>query len=208
MKAKEFSVIVKSAKCELKGTFTSPFVICNLLNKAAKGDFSKVANCSELDRENLAKVAKVVKGMHGQRYAFDMCLFEKDYKGRFVSLSPFKGEKESLTVDYIDTKEGISVCVLTDGKGREIITDKAGMLVTCTPISLTVSGVFAAFAKVARVELSANEKAAKDAEKAETKAAKEFEKAKKGIISDYNNGLYGESELAARLQELREKYGK
>lgn len=207
MKAKEFSTIVKSAKSELKGTFSSPFVICNLLNKAAKGDFSKVANCSELTRESLAKVAKVVKSMHSGRYAFDMCLFEKDYKGRFVSLSPFKGEKGSLTVDYMDIS-GISVCVLTDNKGREIITNKAGMLVTCTPISLTVSGVFAAFAKVAKVELSTNEKAAKAAVQAETKAAREYEKAKKGIIKDYNNGLFGESELAARLQELREKYGK
>lgn len=208
MKSKEFSTIVKSARSELKGTFTSPFVICNLLNKAAKGDFSKVANCSELTRENLAKVARVIKSMHSGRYAFDMCMFEKDYKGRFVSLSPFKGEKESLCVDYMDTKDGVSVRVLTDCKGREIIENKAGMLVTCTPISLTVSGVFAAFAKAAKVELSTSEKAAKDAEKAETKAAKEFAKAKKGIIIDYNNGLFGESELAARLQALREKCGK
>ena len=42
LSAKEFTNVVKGAKVEINGTFKNPFVVVNLLNKAAKGDFSKI----------------------------------------------------------------------------------------------------------------------------------------------------------------------
>jgi hypothetical protein len=202
--AKEFNGIVKGAKVEIKGTFNNPFVVVNLLNKAVKGDFSKINNC-DIKPENLKKVANVCKGMHKNRYAFDVCLFEKDSFGRFCTLSPFKGEKGDLFADYYDINN-LSVLIYTDNKGREIVENEKGDLYTCVPISLTINGIFSAFAKVAKVDIIANEKSAKGAEKAAKDSAKEYEKAKKGVISDYNAGRITEIDLATKLSELKEKY--
>lgn len=204
MKTKEFNAIVKNAKEEINGTFKNPFVIINLLNKAAKGDFSKVNNCG-INPENLKKVAKVCKGMHANRYAFDVCLFEKDSFGRFCTLSPFKSEKNVLSHDYIDINN-ISILVTTDNKGREVVENEKGDLYMCVPVSLTVNGMFNAFAKVAKVDIIETEKAAKGAEKAAKDSAKAYEKAKKGIISDYNKGMITEIDLADKLRALRENY--
>ena len=202
--AKEFTQVVKSAKGEVNGTFKSPFVIINLLNKAAKGDFTKVANCEGLSHENLAKVAKVVKALHGGRYAFDTIVFEKDYKGRFCTVSPFKGE---VCRDYLDIN-GISALVATDSKGREVITCEDGKMQVFAPIALTVPAFFNAFAKVAKVDIIATEKAEKAEKAAAEKAEKEYHRTRKGILSDYNAGKFGEVELAEKLTSLREKYGK
>ena len=199
MKTKEFNAIVKSANQELNGTFKSPFVICNLLNKAAKGDFAKVANCEGLTKENLAKVAKVVKSMHTNRYAFDICILPKcnGKLGTFIIVPEKQNEKSSILCGEIVTF-----------KGKELTINECGFVGIFRPISLTISGVFNAFAKVAKVTLLENEKAAKDIEKAAKKAAKDFENAKKCIIKDYNAGKFGESELAEKLANLRTKYGK
>lgn len=199
MKTKEFNALVKSANQELNGTFKSPFVICNLLNKAAKGDFSKVANCEGLSRDNLAKVAKVIKGMHTNRYAFDTCILPKvcGKLGSFKIVGEKQSEKAALMSGEIVTYNGKILS----------INDNGYVGIFC-PISLSITGVFNAFAKVAKVEISATEKAAKESEKAAKKAAKEFEKEKKGIIKDYNNGMFGEDVLAEKLANLRTKYGK
>ena len=199
MKTNEFSAIVKSAKVELNGTFKSPFVICNLLNKAAKGDFSKVANCEGLSRENLAKVAKVVKTLHNNRYAFDVCILPKvcGKLGTFKVVGEKQNEKSALM-------SGETVVF----HGKVLSLNDEGYVGIFSPISLTIYGVFNAFAKVAKVEISATEKAAKDSEKAAKKAAKDFENAKKCIIKDYNAGLFGEDILAEKLANLRTKYGK
>ena len=204
--AKEFNGIVKGAKVEIKGTFNNPFVVVNLLNKAAKGDMSKISGCN-IAPENLKKVAKVCKGMHLNRYSFDVCLFEKDSFGRFCTLSPFKGEKGDLSHDYVDINN-ISILVATDSKGREIVENEKGDLYTCTPIMLTINGIFNAFAKVAKVDIIETEKAAKVAEKAAKDSTKEYEKAKKGVIKDYNDGKISEVDLATKLGELKEKYAK
>lgn len=204
--AKEFNGIVKGAKVEIKGTFNNPFVVINLLNKAAKGDFSKINNC-DIKPENLKKVANVCKGMHTNRYAFDVCLFEKDSFGRFCTLSPFKGVTSDLICDYYDINN-LSVFISTDNKGREIVENEKGVLYVCVPVTLTINGVFNAFAKVAKVDIIASEKAAKESEKAEKDSAKAYEKAKKGIISDYNNGMITEIDLADKLRALRENYAK
>lgn len=202
--AKEFTNIVKGAKVEINGTFKNPFVVVNLLNKAAKGDFSKINNC-EISPENLKKVAKVCKGMHTNRYAFDVCLFEKDSFGRFCTLSPFKGAKGDLCADYYDINN-LSVLVYTDNKGREMVENEKGDLYTCVPVPLTVTGIFNAFAKVAKVDIIAAEKAAKDSEKAAKDSEKAYNRAKKGVIKDYNDGKINEVDLATKLGELREKY--
>lgn len=205
--AKEFTNVVKGAKVEINGTFRNPFIVINLLNKAAKGDFSKIANVEGVTLENVAKVAKVCKGMHENRYAFDVCLFEKDSFGRFCTLSPFKGEKGDLFADYYDINN-LSVLVYTDNKGREIVENEKGDLYTCVPVSLTINGIFNAFAKVAKVDIIATEKAEKATKKAAKDSAKEFEKAKKGVISDYNAGRITEIDLADKLSALKEKYAK
>ena len=199
MKTNEFSAIVKSAKVELNGTFKSPFIICNLLNKAAKGDFSKVANCEGLTRENLAKVAKEVKKLHDCRYAFDVCILPKvcGKLGTFKVISEKQNEKSALMVGEIVSYNGKVLSLNDDGH--------VGIF---SPVSLTINGVFNAFAKVAKVQISENEKAAKESEKAAKKAAKEYENAKKCIIKDYNNGMFGEDVLAEKLANLRTKYGK
>jgi hypothetical protein len=191
LSTKEFNEVVKGAKVEINGTFKNPFVVINLLNKAVKGDFAKVANC-EINPENLKKVAKVCKGMHANRYAFDVCLFEKDSFGRFCAMSPFKGAKGDLFADYYDINN-MSVLVYTDNKGREIVENEKGDLYTCAPISLTINGVFNAFAKVAKVDIIEKDKAAKEFQKAAKKAERiratklrELDRAKdKGIITEF-----------------------
>lgn len=205
LSAKQFTSIVKGAKVEINGTFKNPFIVVNLLNKAAKGDFTKVANVECLSRENVAKVAKVCKGMHQNRYAFDVCLFEKDSFGRFCTLSPFKGKKNDLATDYYDINN-LSILIYTDNKGREIVENANGDLVTCVPVTLTINGIFNAFAKVAKVDVIAAEKAAKESEKAAKDSVKEYEKAKKGVISDYNAGRITEIDLADKLTALKQKY--
>lgn len=199
MNTKEFSAIVKSANVELNGTFKSPFVICNLLNKAAKGDFSKVANCENLTKDNLSKVAKVVKTLHKNRYAFDVCVLPKvcGKLGNFVAVPEKQCELYSIVSGEIVTYNGKTLCINEE--------NKVGVF---RSIPLTITGVFNAFAKVAKVEISATEKAAKESEKAAKKAAKEYENAKKCIIRDYNNGMFGENILAEKLADLRTKYGK
>jgi hypothetical protein len=122
-------------------------------------------------------------------------------------LSPFKGAKGDLFADYYDINN-LSVLVYTDNKGREIVENEKGDLYTCIPVSLTVNGIFSAFAKVAKVDIIAGEKAAKVAEKAAKDSAKEYEKAKKGVIKDYNDGKISEIDLATKLGELKEKYAK
>lgn len=183
MNTKEFSTISKGAKRELKGTFTSPFVICNLLNKAAKGDFNKVANCDVLTRENLAKVAKVVKSLHNNRYAFDICVFPKNAKGEICTISTSK-RCPKFGYDLINIDE----------KGYSYLV----------PVTLSVIGVFSAFAKVAKVEIRTNEKAESEAKKAAKAAKKQAEtlaKAKAALISIFGESMYQLSDV-----EILDKY--
>ena len=196
--AKEFTNVVKGAKVEVKGVFSNPFVVCNLLEKASKGDFEKIANVSNISRENLAKVAKVLKGMHGNRYAFSFDfllsnseLFRKDKKGLLCSVSISK----TLPLWKYDLLDVIPCTDKTPAK-----------FIYLRPVTCSINAIFSAFAKVAKVDINLSEKAAKVAKKAAKDSAKEYEKAKKGVIKDYNDGKISESDLAAKLSELREKY--
>lgn len=185
--AKEFTNVVKGAKVELNGIFKSPFIVVNLLNKAAKGDFSKVEGAN-VSKENIAKVAKVLKSMHSERYAFNLDLLTKDNKGRFATVATSK------------------VMPIWDYQLIDVLPNKGYKYYK--PIQCTINSIFNAFAKVAKVDIIETEKAAKESEKAAKKAAKEFENAKKCIIKDYNSGMFGESILAEKLANLRTKYGK
>lgn len=198
LSAKDFANVVKGAKVEVKGVFNNPFVVCNLLEKAAKGDFEKIANVSNISRENLAKVAKVLKGMHGQRYAFSFDfllsnsdLFRKDNNNILCSVSTSKN-LPSWSFQLLD----IIPC-----------TDKVpAKFVYLRPVVCSINAIFAAFAKVAKVDIKNSEKAAKDSEKAAKDKEKEYNRAKKGVIKDYNDGKISEIDLATKLSELKEKY--
>ncbi len=202
--SKEFSSVTTSAKKELKGVFKNPFVVCNLLNKAAKGDFEKVAGVDGVTRDNLAKVAKVLKSAHGGRYAFefnyllsDSDLYRKDSKGRLCAVATCK----SVPVYGYDLVNIIPA------------TEKAcAKFIYLRPISCSISAIFSAFAKVAKVEIKTTEKENEKAEKAAKKAEKENEKAykiaQKGLISDFNAGKITEVQFAEKLTEIKAKFGK
>lgn len=205
MKTKEFSAIVKGAKVELNGTFKNPFVVVNLLNKAAKGDFTKVSNCSGLTRENLAKVAKACKGMHDNRYAFDVCLFTKDYKGRFCTIGKVS-KNDTISYDYIDVIVGgeeMTTKVGINAKGNEVIGENV-----LSPIPCTINGFFNAFAKVAKVEIRANEIAANNAAKEAEKANKMYNNMVRDINKAYTKGVLSEVEYNDKLQALKALYNK
>lgn len=152
---REFQEVVTSGRTELRDTFNSPFVILNNLNKAAKGDFSKIKNCTGLTCEKVKEVAKVVKTLHKNRYAFDTCLLRKDSKGRFCRVSKSK-VMPKFGFDLVDVNE----------KGFSFLK----------PIALNEIAFYNAFAAIAKGEVS---KAGKERKKAE----KEAEKAAKATLS-------------------------
>lgn len=180
--AKEFAQIVKSAKVEINGIFKSPFVVINLLNKAAKGDFNKIKGAN-ISRENLAKVAKVLKGLHSGRYAFDMCLLTKDNKGRICSVSTSK------------------IMPVWDYQLIDVLPNKGYKYYK--PINLTINALFNEFAKVAKVEI----KEIENAEKEDKKAAKKAEKVLENRIKDLNNafskGILTEFEYNEKMKALK-----
>lgn len=179
---KEFNEVVKGAKVELNGIFKSPFVVINLLNKAAKGDFSRIEG-TNVSKENLAKVAKVLKSMHNKRYAFDLDLLTKDNKGRFVSVATSK------------------VMPIWDYQLIDVLPNKGYKYYK--PIQCTINAIFNEFAKVAKVEIKETEKAAKESEK----AAKDAEKKRENMIKNLNNaflkGVLTEVEYNEKLKALK-----
>lgn len=206
--SKEFNKVVRSANSELKGTFKSPFVIVNLLNKAVKGDFEKVSGVEGLSRESLTEVARVLKSMYKGRYAFDLNIFEKDYLNRFCTATKYKGEE--TVPDYFEVG-GVSCLVNVDQKGREVLysdTDKS--MIFLQPIPLTITGVFNAFAKVAKIDLKRAEdnekavkKAAKDNEKAVKRAKKQAENRAKELSLMYFKGQISELEFSEELAKIK-----
>lgn len=211
----EFRTIAKNAGSELKTAFKSPFVIQNLLNKMAKGDFSKVAGAEGLTYSSVKLVADAVKRLHNGRYAFDVSIFPKNYRGEFCTATEYKKELSALCVDYVG--EDVTAQILTDGRGREVCqmcsdgTDKYFML---SPIALSLTAFLNAFARVAGVAIKAEEKAAAAAQKAaddakskaEKKRAREIEKTQKGLISDFNAGRIDEITFFESMRNLKARY--
>lgn len=167
---KDLSLINVAAKAELKDMFSNPFVILNNLEKAAKGDFQKVANVEGLSRENLANLAFNLKKAHGQKKAFyfpyllNSGIFCLDYSGKLCSFAKYEGANEKAALNC-----GEIVC---DAKGNELRINEGGEIVSLKKVSLTYIGIYNAFVKVLKSEISKAEKAAKAEQKAAEKAAK------------------------------------
>lgn len=147
----EFNELVINGRMEMKDIFDSPFVVLNNLNKAAKGDFSKIKNCEGLTYENVKPVAKVIKSLHGNRYPFHSCLLQKDSNGRFCRISKSK-RMPAWGYDIMNVSE----------KGYTFLR----------PIALNEIAFYNAFVAIAKAEISKAEKARKKAEKEAEKAAK------------------------------------
>lgn len=146
--SKEFAKVAKGAKVELKNTFSSVYVIVNLLNKACKGDFSKLENVS-FSCDDLKRVAATLKNMHGKRYAFDVPALLQLANGLYYY------------------HNGV-ICQTAKSKqcpkfGFDLVDVTPDYWYYSKPIVLTIDAIFAAFCKVARYELKATEKASKDA---------------------------------------------
>lgn len=190
----EFNEVVTSGREELKDVFSNPFVIINALNKAAKGDFSKMKNCEGLTFENVQAVAKVIKSLHGNRYAFDTCLLRKDSKGRFCRISKSK-VMPKWGFDLVDISE----------KG----------FLYLKPIALNEIAYYNAFVALAKAEISKAEKARKKAEKEAEKAAKATlskaqkkaksanEKAYKELCAKFYKGEICAEEFAEKANALK-----
>lgn len=206
--SKEFNAAAKGARIELKGVFNNPFVICNLLNKAAKGDFSKIENAANFSKENLAIVARELKRQHGERYAFSFDYLKSSYLfGVFdgVLCAVFDANDNESNKNALLHGEQI-----TDEKGRFLAFDKNGSIVAVgTPVSLTINGLFNAFCRAAKVDITANEKAAKEREKAAKKAEKEkakFEKMKKAVFAVFGKDmarLFSDDDIRAKYQAIK-----
>lgn len=158
--SKEFAKVAKSAKVELKNTFSSVYVIVNLLNKACKGEFNKLENVS-FSCDDLKRVAATLKSMHGKRYAFDIPALLQLAGGLFYY------------------RNGV-ICQTAKSKscpkfGLDLIDVTHEFWYYSKPVVLTIDAVFAAFCKVARYELKATEKAAKD--------TKSYEKMYNSVVS-------------------------
>lgn len=146
--SKEFAKVAKSAKVELKNVFTSVYVIVNLLNKACKGDFSKLENVS-FSCNDLKRVEATLKSMHGKRYAFDVPALLQLANGLFYYHN-----------GVICQTAKVKSCPKF---GLDLVDVTPEYWYYSKPVTLTIDAVFAAFCKVARYELKATEKASKDA---------------------------------------------
>lgn len=190
----EFNEVVTNGRNELKDTFNNPFVIINALNKAVKGDFSKMKNCEGLTFENVKAVAKVVKTLHENRYAFDTCLLQKDSKGRFCRIAKSK-TMPKWGFDLVDVNE----------KGYTYLK----------PIALNEIAYYNAFVAIAKAEISKAEKARKKAEKEAEKAAKATlskaqkkaksanEKAYKDLCKKFYKGEICAEDFAQKAEALK-----
>lgn len=146
--SKEFSKVAKNAKAELKNTFSSVYVIINLLNKACKGDFNKLENVT-FSVDDLKRVAATLKNMHGKRYPFDV-----------PALLNFGGGMYYYHNGVICQTAKAKTCPKF---GLDLVDITPNFWYYHKPINLTIDSVFACFCKVARYELKATETAAKDA---------------------------------------------
>ena len=192
MTAKEFGTIAKSAKVQLKEMTFSPFYIINALNKIAKGDATRIDGCNTINVDDVKRVAKVCKTLHGGRYAFDFSLFDKDSAGRFCT---------RVQLPKVYTLDTIGDAVSYTFRGCDVDMDTHTY---CKPVPCTFVGMFGAFAKVAKVELSESEKATRAEKKASEKARKEAQKLTKA--RNAVRALFGELCDTFSDEDIMEKY--
>ena len=173
--SKDFANIAKNANKQIKDVTFSPFFIVNTLNKVVKGDIAKINGLESINVDDVKEVAKVCKTLHGNRYAFDFALFEKDTKGRFCT-------RVTLPKKYVFDTDGDAVSYTMNGK--DVL---CGENVYLQPVPCTFPGMLSSFAKVAKVEIRETEKreaaekreAEKQARKAETAEQKKARVAKR-----------------------------
>ena len=170
----EFNEVAKNAKVEFNEVVNNPFVVINELNKIAKGDFNKIANCEGLNVENVKAVAKELKAQHGKRYAFDYdFLFEsgvckKNKNGELCTLRIVK-ELPAYINELVD---------IVPNKGYKAFI----------PMKLTRINIFNLFVKAAKVEIKKIEKETKAAAKSENKELKAAKAKQANLLRDYNAG--------------------
>lgn len=165
---KAFNASVKNAKGTIKELVQSPYYLTNLYNKIAKGTLSQIDGL-DVDNTDVKAVAKVLKGMHGGRYAFDLNVFARDSYGR--------------------------ICLPTTAKrcpryGLDLISVGPKGWQYLRPVKCTAAGLFAAYCAVAKVDVKAKADAEKDAAreaKAAAKAAKELEKARRTVMAVFGD---------------------
>lgn len=182
----EFVNVVNNAKSELNETFKSPFIVINLLNKAAKGDFAKVKNCSDLDISSIKEVANALRAIHGKKDAFDFDYLiesgvcEKNLDGKLCALR---------LVKQIPTYSNRLVDIIPN-KGYKAFV----------PVNVTINAIFNLFVKAAKVEIKKVEKAAKAAKASENKELKAAKSKLNNIVRDYNNGKLSEFEFCEKAK--------
>lgn len=166
MTSKEFAAIAKNANKQIKDVTYSPFFILNTLNKVVKGDIAKINGMESINVDDVKEVARVCKTLHGNRYAFDFCLFEKDSFGRWCT-------RTNLPKKYVLDTCGDAVTYTYNGK--DVLF---GENVYLQPVTCTFPGMLSAFAKVAKVELRETEKREAAEKREAEKLAKKEARAK------------------------------
>lgn len=160
--SKEFAAIAKNATKQIKEVTYSPFFILNTLNKVVKCDVAKISGMESINVDDVKTVANECKKLHGNRYAFDFALFEKDSKGRFCT-------RVTLPKNYVFDTDGDAVTYSFNGKDILLYDN-----VYLQPVTCTFPGMLSAFAKVAKVEMRETEKReAAEKREAEKRAKKE-----------------------------------
>ena len=166
LSVKDFANVCKESKKELNSIFKSPFVVINLLNKVASGTLSKIEGC-EISPENIKLVAKELKKMHGLRYPFDASILSKNANGKFCNNYVVKKcPKFGINITDVDTNGW--------HYQKEIVC--------------TYTGIYNAFARLAKIENKEQNKTLKEQEKAEKANAKKrekIEKARKAIANAF-----------------------
>ena len=186
--SKEFAAIAKNANKQIKTVTYSPFFILNTLNKVVKGDVSKINGLESINIDDVKKVAHECKQLHGNRYAFDFCLFAKDTKGRFCT-------RVNLPKNYVFDTDGDAVKYTFNGKDV-LLSDK----VYLQPIACTFTGMLSAFAKVAKVEIRETEKKEAAEKREAEKIAKREARAKE--TAEQKKARAAKKERESKAKEL------
>jgi hypothetical protein len=186
--SKEFAAIAKNANKQIKDVTFSPFFICNTLNKVAKGDVSKINGMEGINVDDVKTVANECKKLHGGRYAFDFCLFDKDSFGRWCT-------RTTLPKKYVLDTDGDAVTYTINGK-EVLLYDN----VYLQPVTCTFTGMLAAFAKVAKVEIRETEKRENAEKKEAEKLAKKEARARE--TAEQKKARAAKKERETKAKEL------
>ena len=188
--SKEFATIAKNATKQIKAVTYSPFFIVNTLNKVVKGDVSKIVGMESINVEDVKTVAHECKKLHGNRYAFDFALFEKDTKGRFCT-------RVTLPKKYVFDTDGDAVKYTFNGKDI-LLSDN----VYLQPVTCTFPGMLSAFAKVAKVEIRETEKREAAEKREAEKAAKKEARAKETAAQKKERAAKKERETKVKMLSI------